>query len=162
MYLVDTNFFIQAHRAIYPIGVFTSFWAKVKELAEAGKIISLDKVKNELYIHEDQIKNWCASNLPDDFFKDSTIAIDEYQAIAKWANSMAHHYRSTAISGFLAPNLADPWLVAYALKEGLSIVTYEKSEPQGKKRIKIPEVCNQFGVNYLNTVEMLVELGESF
>jgi len=35
-YILDTNFFVQAHRAHYPFDVFPSFWSKIKELAEAG------------------------------------------------------------------------------------------------------------------------------
>ncbi len=49
IYLVDSNFFIQAHRAIYPLYIATGFWNKVKMLADKGTIFSIDKVKNELY-----------------------------------------------------------------------------------------------------------------
>ena len=45
VYVVDSNFFIQAHRAHYPLDVAVSFWAKVKQLAYEGKIISIDNVK---------------------------------------------------------------------------------------------------------------------
>ncbi len=100
LYIVDSNFFIQAHRAYYPLDVIQSFWVKVKQLAEEGKIKSIDKVKNEIYSnasHEDELKDWCD----------------------------------------------------------------EKSEPNRKSRIKIPEVCNQFGVRYINTVDLLRELNEN-
>lgn len=33
IYVVDSNVFIQAHRAHYPLDVAVSFWAKVKQLA---------------------------------------------------------------------------------------------------------------------------------
>ncbi len=56
VFLVDANFFIQAHRAIYPLDVATSFWKKVKYIADNGTIISLDKVKNEIYRNEDDLK----------------------------------------------------------------------------------------------------------
>ena len=42
LYIVDSNFFIQAHRAYYPIDVIQSFWTKVKQLADEGKIKSID------------------------------------------------------------------------------------------------------------------------
>ena len=70
-YLVDSNFFIQAHRAIYPLDVAPSFWKKVKVLATNGNILSIDKVKNEIFQNEDDLKNWCVNNLPSDFFHDS-------------------------------------------------------------------------------------------
>ena len=70
VFVVDANFFIQAHRSIYPLDVAHSFWNKVKELAQKGKLISIDKVKNEIYSNEDELKGWCEANLPGDFFKD--------------------------------------------------------------------------------------------
>jgi len=162
MYVVDSNFFIQAHRAIYPIGIATSFWSKVEELANSLIIESIDKVQRELWEKEDEIKNWCEAKLPSDFFKDSSPCISDYIAITQWAQSKSDHYKQHAIQVFLETELADSWLVGYCKKENKKVVTYEKSEPLGKKRIKIPEVCNAFGVPFLNTIEMLRELGESF
>ena len=49
VYVLDSNFFIQAHRFHYPIDVAAGFWNKVRQLAEAGRIISIDKVQKELY-----------------------------------------------------------------------------------------------------------------
>jgi hypothetical protein len=68
VYVVDSNFFIEAHRASYPLDVALSFWAKVRQLANEGKIISIDKVKKELYDKNDALEAWCKANLPDDFF----------------------------------------------------------------------------------------------
>jgi hypothetical protein len=58
VYVVDSNFFIQAHRVSYPLDVAFSFWNKVKQLANDGKIISIDKVKQEIYQNEDALKQW--------------------------------------------------------------------------------------------------------
>lgn len=162
IYVVDANFFIQAHRAIYPIDVATSFWVKVKELADNGNIISIDKVKDEIYQNEDDLKEWCIGNLQNNFFHSSNTVITEYSEIANWANSMSHHYKSTALAEFLDVGEADAWLVAFSMNQGIPIITYEKSEPNSKKKIKIPDVCNQFGVVYLSTIDMFRQLGQSF
>ncbi len=68
-YVLDTNFFIEAHRITYPMDVFPSYWERIKQMAEAGHIGSIDKVKDELFRNEDDLKNWCGRNLPDRFFK---------------------------------------------------------------------------------------------
>ena len=44
VYVVDSNFFIEAHRANYPLDIAFSFWNKVKDLANSKIIISIDKV----------------------------------------------------------------------------------------------------------------------
>jgi hypothetical protein len=48
-YILDSNFFIQAHRSNYPLDVAQGFWLKLKELAESGIVVSIDKVRDELY-----------------------------------------------------------------------------------------------------------------
>lgn len=164
-FIVDSNFFIQAHRSIYPLDVVQSFWLKIKTLSENGIIVSIDKVKKEIFdnsAHEDELKKWCDSNLPNDFFIDTDTVLQNYISIVNWVNSMSHHYTDSAIQEFLETDLADPWLVACAMSYNWTIVTYEKSEPNRKNKIKIPEVCNQFNVRYINTIEMLRELNENF
>ena len=39
-FIVDSNFFIQAHRSIYPLDVVQSFWAKINDLSQNGTIDS--------------------------------------------------------------------------------------------------------------------------
>lgn len=164
VYAVDSNFFIQAHRASYPLDVATSFWNKVIELAEVGKIISIDKVKNEIFRNEDELKQWCEINLPDNFFKDTSTTVLQYSQVAKWAASRSGHYMPNALAEFLDADEADAWLVAYALVDPTQIilVTHEVSDPNRKNKIKIPDVCLANGVQYCNTIEMLRQLGERF
>jgi hypothetical protein len=164
IYLVDSNFFIQAHRAIYPLNIATGFWNKVKSLADSGTIFSIDKVKNELYNKNDELENWCKGNLPENFFKDSSEIIQEYSQITTWAVSKADHYLPNALSEFLDADEADAFIIAYALsdKDNITIVTQEISQPNRKNRIKIPEPCNEFDIKYINTIEMFRQLGETF
>ena len=108
-FIVDSNFFIEAHRSTYPLDIFQSFWVKVKNLSNEGIIISIDKVKKEIYdraSHEDELKSWCEENLPKNFFKNTDIVIQNYVSIVDWVKS--HHYTSRAIQEFLQTDLADP------------------------------------------------------
>jgi len=164
IYLVDSNFFIQAHRATYPLDIAIGFWCKVNKLANSGVIFSIDKVKNELYNKNDELESWCNSNLPASFFKDSSEKIQEYSQITGWAVSKAAHYLPYALSEFLDADEADAFIVAYALsdKDNITIVTQEVSQPSRKNRIKIPEPCNEFKIKYINTIEMFRHLGETF
>lgn len=59
-------------------------------------------------------------------------------------------------------DFADPWLIAFAISNKWTIVTYEKSQPERKNRIKIPEVCNQFNVRSIDAIQMFRELNETF
>jgi len=165
IYVLDSNFFIQAHRANYPLDVVLSFWEKTKQLADEGKIISIDKVKNELFDKNDALEEWCKSSLPDDFFKSSNdVLASTYPEIIGWANSRRDHYLEKAVTEFSDVDEADAFLIAYALadSENRILVTQETSEPTRKNKIKIPDVCNEFGVKSIDTIEMLRTLKETF
>jgi hypothetical protein len=147
----------------YPFDVVPSFWNKILELSNNGTILSIDKVKKELCEtnNPDQLSVWCENELNSGFFVDSASCVDIYAQIAIWTHSSTHFLQS-AKDEFLATDLADPWLIAYAKKNDLTIVTHEISQPHRKNRIKIPEPCIHFGVRYLSPIEMFREIGESF
>jgi len=164
VYVVDSNFFIQAHRDSYPLDIAFSFWNKVKQLADEGKIISIDKVKSEIYDKNDALEEWCKANLPEDFFKDSSPVMAEYGYVSAWAYSRNQHYLTNALNEFLDADEADAFIVAFVLadKNNSVVVTQETSEPNRKNKVKIPEACNALNVRYLNTMEMFREMGEGF
>lgn len=158
-YLLDTNIFISAHRVHYPIDIMTSYWAKIKDLAFSQEIFSIDKVKKEIYKNEDDLKRWCESNLPDDFFKDSSSCISKYRDVVKWA-ARDPRYTQQAINEFLEADEADAWLVSYAWEYNMKLVTYEISQPNIKRKIKIPEACVEFNLIFKNPIDMLRELNQ--
>lgn len=164
VYVLDSNFFIQAHRVYYPIDVAASFWNKVRSLAAAGKIISIDKVKDELYDKNDDLEAWCVANLPANFFKDTSSVMDEYGQVTEWAISKASHYLPNALKEFLDAAEADAFLVAYCLanEDTAILVTQEVSEPSRRNKVKIPDACNDLKVPYVSTIDMFRQLGETF
>lgn len=163
-YIVDSNFFIQAHRVSYPLDIAHSYWNKVKQLAAVGKIISIDKVREEIYDKNDSLVDWCKTNLPDTFFKDTSNVMDFYSRVSTWAISKSDLYLPNALNEFLNADEADAFLVAYALADPQLrvIVTHEISEPNRKNKVKIPDACLALNVNYVNTMEMFRQLKETF
>jgi 3-polyprenyl-4-hydroxybenzoate decarboxylase len=73
-----------------------------------------------------------------------------------WARS--RQYTDAAINDFA--QVADSYLVATAAVKGMTVVTYEKPQPNAKKRVLIPDVCNAFGVPYCDLNDMLRGMGE--
>ncbi|MBK8568034.1 MAG: DUF4411 family protein [Saprospiraceae bacterium] len=162
LYLLDTNFFIESYRSGFPMDVVLSFWNKLAALAAEGKVVSLDKVKEEIYRNDDELKAWCEANLPTDFFKDSTSAIAEYASVVTWANSKKDHpYTQPALDVFMDAEEADAWLVAYAKQQNLPLVTNEISAPESKKSVKIPDACLPIGVRCVRPMDMFRELKET-
>lgn len=163
-YVLDTNFFIQAHRMHYPFDVFPTFWTKIEELASQGILLSIDKVRQELRHNRDALTLWVEESLPEGFFVASETAIQQYAQVATWATSRADHYKPAALNEFLHADEADAWLVAYSLADvgNRILITHEVSQPNAKNKIKIPEPCDALGVRYLNSISMFRELGVRF
>ncbi len=107
---------------------------------------------------------WCKTNLPQDFFKDSSQIMSAYGKVSAWAISRSNHYLQNALNEFLDADEADAFIVAYALTDPTNriVVTQEKSEPNRKNKVKIPEACNAFNVPSINTMDMFRQLGETF
>lgn len=149
----------------YPLDIALNFWIKVRNLADQGKIISVDKVKNEIYGKNDDLENWCQANLPNDFFKDTATSdvINEYGKICNWAISKGQ-YTQSALNEFLHADEADAFLAAYSLSDNPNriVVTQEISSPKSQKRVKLPDACIAHSVECVNTVEMFRRIGETF
>lgn len=158
-FLLDSNFFIEAHRTSYPFDVVPSFWVKVKELAENDKIISIDKVQKELLKNNDELSQWCIDNLPTSFFKDTTATVPNYALLTGWVYSKSDQYSPPAISEFLDVDEADAWLISYAMTYGNQIVTHETSSPNSRKRVMLPDAANPHNVTCLKTIDLFRALG---
>lgn len=76
-----------------------------------------------------------------------------------WARNESQ-FKPAAIDRFA--EVADGWLVAYAQVHSAVVVTHERFAADAKSRVLIPNVCKQFNVDYLNTFEMLRQLGVQF
>ena len=100
--------------------------------------------------------------MPKRFFRNSEQAILSYKNVITWAINQKEHYKQSAIDVFLDSELADAWLVAYALENEMKIITQEISQPERRSKIKIPEVCSYFEVPYMIMIGLFRELGVHF
>jgi len=164
IYLIDSNCFIEAKNVSNPLDVAISFWNKIKELAVAGKIHSIDKVKGELTSINDELSKWVKDNIPDKFFLSTTDTqvLSKYSETILWANNSG--FRPNAVAEYSQSVKADAFLVAYAATNPsqIRIVTHEISGNGSIKKVKIPDACKPNGIKCIRVMEMLRELGETF
>jgi hypothetical protein len=155
-YVLDANVYINAHRDYYSFDLNRSFWNHLIEGAKTGQVVSIDRVKLELKSErEDSLWDWACNEC--DIAFASTARPDvtyHYGKIVSWVQQA--DFTDHAKQEFA--KCADGWLIAYAKAAGHVVVTHESYEQFRKNRVKIPNVCKQFGVRYINTFEMLREL----
>jgi hypothetical protein len=155
-FVLDANVFITAHRDNYPFDVVPGFWEALDFHHDRKRVFSIDRVKKELAGVGDRLKQWSEDSVQASFWKRTAdkAVIDQYRAMVRW---VAKEPQFTDESREEFANVADGWLVAYAKANRLSVVTLEVVGRGAK--IKIPNVCEAFDVEYVNTVELLRRLG---
>lgn len=161
IYLIDSNTFMTAARHFYSLDFCTQFWDFLKEQAEKGLLLSIDKVYNEINRGDDLLKNWVEKEFRRFFVATTNNNIlSEYARLMKWGGNKDGHYAPNAINDFMKVDNADPWLIAYALTNptNYKIVTFEKKNKEIKKKIPIPNVCEDFNVQYCDLFQLLKEL----
>lgn len=161
-FIVDSNFFIQAHRDTYPLDVASSFWDKISNLAKDGKIISIDKVHKEICRNTDALSTWFHANLKDEFFLDSGLVMSQYASVIQTAERRIPAYNQRAKDEFYDSEEADAWLIAHALRLGSPVVTHEIGAPLKIAKVQIPDICSLVDIKTVSTIEMFRLLGERF
>jgi predicted nucleic acid-binding protein len=157
-YLLDTNVFIEAHHAFYRFSVCPGYWDWIAKAHGDGIVFSLDRVRAELLAGKDEVAAW-ADSREDGFFLPVDVATGQAaSAVSAWAASRS--FTQAALSQFLAST--DFWLIAYALAHGLTVVTRERSEPDRKNKVKIPDACLGLGVAWMSPFDLLAREGAVF
>lgn len=149
-YLLDTNVFIQAWKHYYAKDFCPAFWDWIMTGHDAGQVFSIKKVYDEIAAGNDDLIDWVSEIDKSFFIEPSYETENAFARVYSWANEQ--NYENAAIAEFM--EVADGHLVAHALQGNYEVVTMEKVGNSPKK-IKIPNVCNAFGINCITTFEML-------
>ena len=156
-YVVDANVYIEAYRRYYAFDFGTKFWACLKEHSATGRVVSIDRVLDELRKGKDELADWACNTCCESFVTtDRPDVIYNFGKIMNWVQGQGHYFDG-AKNAFAGG--ADGWLVAYAMAAGHTVVTHEEYNAEIRKQVKIPNVCRAFGIRYVNTFTMLRELG---
>ncbi len=163
-YLLDANFFITPSRTIFSMDICLGFWAKIRQLAYEGKIFTLDKVKEEIFVNDDDLKRWMEENLSESFYlstQDKGVMLQLQRIVEREKQS---DYTQKAKKKFLRLDKADIYLVSYALAYPAEwcVVSYERPAPTKQGEIKLPDICSQFNVRCMLPEEMFREMKETF
>lgn len=149
-YLIDSNIFIRSKNEM-PMNLWPTFWRRMTEMVNSGEIFISTKVKEEIERGHDELIEWMKSSAPKSCFVglDSDVML-KYGEVQTWA--FTRPFTESARSVFAT--VADGYLIATAAAKHMTLVTYEKSDPNSKKRVMIPDACDAVGASYcdLNSV----------
>lgn len=159
MYLLDANTYIQAKNEYYQMAVCPGYWDWLDSQFAVGRLASVRLVYDELKDFGDELSSWVKPRKEQ--FLD--VADDETQArFIEIAQHVAElqNLKPGNLENFMSG--ADPWLIAKAKSIGAVVVTHEVFAPEAARKIKVPNICRKFGVDYLNTFQLLKQLEACF
>jgi hypothetical protein len=157
VYVLDADVFMTAARSYYAFDVAPAFWECLVRQASNGRLMSIDRVKDEIQRGKDDLVEWANGTFHPWFastVQDDVIAV--YREIMTWVQEQRQFF-DYAKEEFARG--ADGWLVAYAKAKGCVVVTNETFQPSIRRKVKIPNVCQAFGIPCINTFEMLRAVG---
>lgn len=163
IYLLDSNSLITASRSYYSFQICPGFWDALLKGHSENRIKTIDRVKGEINDgkYNDDLKKW-VNDLPNSFFcstREESV-IKRFGEIANWVNNQEQFF-DYAKANFMNDKV-DGWLIAYVMAglegEQIKVVTHEAYSKEIKNEVKIPNICNAFGVEYVNTFEMLNDI----
>lgn len=166
LYILDTNTFITAKNTFYAYDIVPSFWSTLLGMFKTGKVKVIDAVADEIADGKDDLTEWFGENIKksaDDIgdayviqVKQNGTVLQNYQDIANLVVQNTQ-YKESEKARFLSR--ADPWLIAAGKALNATIVTQEVLSGEGTRKVKIPDICQQVGVKYVNLYDMMRAVG---
>ncbi len=154
-YLFDTNIFIRSKNEM-PMKIWPTFWTRMTEMINSGEVFISEKVKEEIDKGKDELTEWVKNSAPKScYIHIDTGILQKYTEAQEWASSQ----QFTENAKLVFAEVADAYLVATAAAKDMTLVTYEKSVPQSKKRVMIPDACGAIGANYCDLNSVLIQMG---
>lgn len=157
IFCLDTNVLIQAWQKYYAPQFCPDYWEILNQLGKKGSIFIPQAVYDEIEKTDDDLLKW---------LKYSSIPVKKVDGVV--TNCLQGIYSKNEKHKYLVDNtkqrsLADPWVIAHAIKEKAIVVTKEeKVTALNSNRIKIPNVCDNMGIRWINDFQLIIELDLKF
>lgn len=150
IYIVDTNVLI-GFSTWNPLEFKSEFWSKFEKALEDKKWVLLDVVVDEI-IYDGELKKWCKRQ------RDNGLATVIDGEIKNLAIEINNKYKM--INTETGNSSADPFIVAFASKNGFGICTREVYKTSGEPLFKIPDVCGMLKIPHIkNPTRFMKSIG---
>ena len=114
-------------------------------------------MNKELEPHKDELTDWANGQFHSWFdLTNQDDVIGAYRKVIAWVQNQ-EQFTDAAKAEFA--DGADGWVIAYAKAKGCVVVTQEGSHPDARATIFIPDVCEAFSIECIDTFKMLRDMG---
>ena len=163
-FLIDTNSFIEPYNKYYSFDLAANFWEQIKQHIELGNIAILDMVKDEINKGEDDLSEWLNGvTILEEIDHRVPDIISNFSKVLQEVQDNPI-YKETALENWSQETVADAWLIATAITNNYTIITFEKGQrihnsSNTHRNAKIPDVAEVFGVKVADLYYLMRTLG---
>ncbi len=161
-YILDTNTFITPKNSYYANDIVPSFWPALLQEFQNNNVKTIDAVATEIKNGNDNLSTWFQKHIVgqksssgEDYILPASnmqSVVNCYQIVANLVMTSTQ-YKQVHKSFFLSG--ADPWIIAAAKAGGHTVVTFEAMPAANTTKVKIPDICKQMDVPFLNLFDMM-------
>ncbi len=157
VYSLDANVLIQAWQKYYSPKFCPEYWEILDDLGKQSRIFLAEEIRDEITGTDDDLSAW---------LKSSSIPIrrTDGKVTSCWSSVLgAHTDHQYLVAEGKGRSLGDPWVISHAIDAGAIVVTKEEFVPNYRPaKIKIPNVCNNMGISWLNDFQFIEALNIQF
>ena len=153
-YLLDSNIYINFYDRFYRIKHFPTFWEILPTIL--NNCVVIPKIVTAENYQDPWFNSWLDTNC-------DGIVLNHKDYAQQWGEILQYIsdsplYKPEALSsdkGWAHVRIADPWIVAIAKAENLTLVTNENRNPNlnglnPSKAAKIPDICDDLGIRCID------------
>ena len=156
-YCLDSNVLIQAWQKYYSPKICPDYWNILCELGKREKIFLAEEIRDEITKTDDELSDWLKSSGIPVHRTDSSVT-DCWKHILE-----ANEHHKFLVAESKGRSLGDPWVISHAIVVGAIVVTREEFvQTPRPSRIKIPNVCQNMGVPWVNDFQFIEALNIQF
>lgn len=137
-YIIDASSIIsQKDNDFHPRNTYKTLWDKIDKFIVDGLIVTCSEIADE--IKDDELKIWMSE-------KRLVVLGIDYDIQQNVKMILADNPKMIKFSSKSGCSSGDPFLIATAMKYGLTVVTEENRENPNK----IPKICEKYGICCVN------------
>lgn len=157
-YLLDANTYIMAKNFYYGMDICPGYWQWLDVQFASNVVGSVDMIARELRAGNDELSEWVKARPTHFIANDDQDTQIIFQQIVECV--MMADFNAGSRDTFLAK--ADPWIIAKSKSIGATVITHELPVPANARKVKVPNICHQFDVPCMTTIEFLRKLNARF
>lgn len=157
-YCLNANIYIQAKNGPYGFDIVPGFWNWLNSLLIKGNIYGPYMVYEELTAGDDRLSDWTKERKDAGLFQVPSVEIQEFfrEIATHVVDTYPQHHHQPFLEG------ADPWVIAHAKINNSIVITSERFLNGNPQKVKIPNVCKEFNVKYIDLYTFLRKTGAKF